>query len=937
MSATSPQVTSTEHPRYTAYVCSHTHWDREWYGSFQQFRYRFVRLVDRLLDMLEANPEYRCFNLDGQTIALEDYLEVKPEQRPRLEKFIRERRILIGPWYILPDEWLVSGESTIRNYLRGRAGCREFGVEPPNVGYLPDMFGHLSQIPQLLRGLGMDNAIFWRGLSGDEWMTELWWEGSDGSRVLGIHLPEYCGYCNFAFFLGSLPPETRAKLPADTSGAYMVTADLDYTVDAVRDIADRAIAKSRSAQLLFMNGVDHMEPQAQTSEILRRAAERYPDLELRHATFQEFIDAVRDSTPADLQVVKGEHRSTVVARESSAIIIQNILSSRIHLKIANATCQTLLERWVEPFASAAAILGHSYPQGLIHTAWKMLLRNHPHDSIGGCSIDEVHYQMEARFSEVEDLATLLTVASLHEICGDIRTDDLPEDELPYFLFNPLNWTVSELVTVQIDIDEDWLKKQGITIHPDNIYRTLRNLRIAEWDGTPVEFHVQHIEYITSHRPWISSFAPLFMVARFTVALAARDLPPLGYKGYRIGLPKKERRLADRHGSTNPAVLANEHIRVEIHGDGTLAISGEAAGSKTLTGLHYFEDGGDNGDGYTYSPPRHDAVVTSRRSRTQITRLHDERAIQAVAVDYDLELPASVTADRQHRSPETVIQRIRSIFRLGPDSKRLDVETTLTNVAKDHRLRVCFDVTGKSDSHSAEMHFDVLERPNQIEQPSEEVWMEDMPLERPQQAFVSYEHLAVANFGLPEYEIVPGKGESVLKLTLLRAVNYLGAGGHANTIVGGAGPYIETPQQQLLGRTYTFRYSIIPHDGRLEKNDVQRQAHQHNALWRGYMSDRHSGFLSGSGNSFFEVTGDNIVLSAIKQVENAPGEYVVRVWSSGVKASTAVFKWHRPPHSAQLANLAEEALQELELKDGTAQVEVNPKQIVTVRFTSGKGK
>src|SRR5690606_27902409 len=127
----------------------------------------------------------------------------------------------------------------------------------------------------------------------------------------------------------------------------------------------------------------------------------------------------------------------------------------------------------------------------------------------------------------------------------------------------------------------------------------------------------------------------------------------------------------------------------------------------------------NGDGYTYSPPRHDTLVTSRAGRVQVTRLHDEKAIQAVAVDYDLEIPVSVTPDRQHRSSEMITQRIRSIFRLGPDSKRVDVETTLTNLAKDHRLRVCFDVPGKSDTHFAEMQFDVVERQNRIDQPSEE--------------------------------------------------------------------------------------------------------------------------------------------------------------------------------------------------------------------------
>jgi len=735
-----------------------------------------------------------------------------------------------------------------------------------------------------------------------------------------------------AFFYHSLPVEART-LPEDPGGHIMMNEDTEFAVGAVRAIADRAISKSRTGNLLMMNGVDHMEPQPQVPEILREARNRYPDVEFRHATFQEFIDAMRLSVPDDLQVVKGEQRTTALAKESGAIIIQNILSSRIHLKIANATCQTLLERWVEPFATAAAGLGHEYPQGLINTAWKMLLRNHPHDSIGGCSIDEVHYQMEARFSEVEDLATVLTDASLYQVCGSIDTSSLADNELPYFVFNPLNWTVSDLMKVQIEVPEEWLKKQGVLTHPDNIYRSIRNLRICEWDGTPADFHIENIEYVTAHRPWIAQFGPLFQVVRFTAWLSARELPPLGYKGYRIGMVKKEKRLADRHGSTAATVLENDHIRLEIETDGTVSVSTPELGKQVLRGLHYFEDGGDNGDGYTYSPPRHDAVVSSRAGRVQVTQLADEAAVKAVAVDYELDLPAAVTPDRQHRACDTVKQRIRSIFRLGPDSRRVDVETTLTNVAKDHRLRVCFDVTGSADKHLAEMQFDVLERANHVPQPTEEIWLEDMPLERPQQAFISYENLAIANFGLPEYEVVEGGDHCVLKLTLLRAVNYLGAGGHANTIVGGAGPHIETPQQQVLGRSYTFRYSLIPHNGDWLKSGVQQQAHQHNALWRGMLSDPHPGQLPPDHFSFFNVTGEGIVLSAVKKVETEPNSYLVRVWNSAEGAKVAKFSWHQQPKAMHLANLAEEIQATLDpATNGTISVEVKPKQIVTLRFT-----
>ncbi|MEI7632942.1 MAG: glycoside hydrolase family 38 C-terminal domain-containing protein [bacterium] len=931
--------------KYTAYFCSHTHWDREWYGSFQEFRMRLVRLMDRLMNLLETDPDYRCFNLDGQTIVVEDYLEVKPEERARLEKHIRAGRIAIGPWYILPDEWLESGEAAIRNLLRGREICREFGVEPPRFGYLPDMFGQISQMPQILKRFGYDKTIMWRGLTGDHYMSELWWESPDGSRVLAFHLPEYCGYGNAAFFYAALPPESRT-LPPDTPGAHMVAHDVDFAVNALRTVADRAIAKSRSGALLFMNGVDHMEPQKTTPEIIRRANQSLGDVELRHATFGEFMEALAERSPADLQIIRGEQRSTGTSRENWQAVLPNILSSRIYLKIANACCQTLLERWAEPFCSAAAMIGNEYPQGMIRTGWKWLLQNHPHDSIGGCSTDAVHRHMETRFEWAGEIADTMANKSIHQITNAIRTDELDENDMAYFVFNPLNWTVNDLVIVDIDFDEEsgWMRRQNLQLNRDNIYQTMRNLRITNWDGSPVAYEVLDVRYLTHHRPWREEFGPTFQTIRFNVALWAENLPPLGYKGYRAGAVKKARRLPNRHASAQPARMSNEHLTVDVNPNGTLRVTGPALGGKVLDNLHYFEDGGDNGDGYTYSPPRHDQVVTSLGGKAaQITRLIDEDAVQAIAVDYTLDLPREVTPDRQHRSEETVPCKIRSVFRLGKHSRRIDVETTLTNAAKDHRLRVCFDVERQSGSHVAEMQFDVVTRRNRVDQPAEEVWGEDMPIEQPQQGFMSCSNLAIANSGLPEYEVAdPPLSRSdlaanepamaAIKLTLLRAVRFLGAGAHPNTIMGGAGPMIETPEQQMIGRTLIFRYALIPHTDDWISAGAQRQAHQHNAMWRGMTTGRHAGTLPAAQHSFFEVSGDNIVLSALKQVENKPHEYVARFWNSGVTTGDAVINWAIRPSSVHLSNLAEDVLEPLKIgRDGTVSVKVKPKEIATILF------
>ena len=216
------------------HVISHTHWDREWYLTHEQFRFRLVALIDRLLDLLDADPSYKYFHLDGQTIVLEDYLEIRPEQETRLRTAIADGRILIGPWYVMPDEFLVSGESLVRNLLRGHRISREFGTPMP-VGYLPDLFGHVGQMPQIWRQFGFDNTILWRGFGGAS--AEYWWDAPDGSRLLMMHLPPE-GYCN----------------------ATRIVFDPEAMMARAKEKVDFERGRTRTGQALLMNGVDHVEP-----------------------------------------------------------------------------------------------------------------------------------------------------------------------------------------------------------------------------------------------------------------------------------------------------------------------------------------------------------------------------------------------------------------------------------------------------------------------------------------------------------------------------------------------------------------------------------------------------------------------------------------------------------------------------------------------------
>ena len=163
MTAASERVRQTDPTRQVGIV-PHTHWDREWYAPFQRYRVQLVHLVDDLLDLLEADPSFTRFLLDGQTAVIDDYLAVRPEAEPRLRALAGAGRLQVGPWMILMDEFMVSGETIVRNLQHGLARAAALGGDAAmRVGYLPDMFGHIAQMPQLLRLAGLEHAVVWRG------------------------------------------------------------------------------------------------------------------------------------------------------------------------------------------------------------------------------------------------------------------------------------------------------------------------------------------------------------------------------------------------------------------------------------------------------------------------------------------------------------------------------------------------------------------------------------------------------------------------------------------------------------------------------------------------------------------------------------------------------------------------------------------------------
>ena len=149
--------------KLTVHIISHSHWDREWYMPLEKHKLKLVDLINDNLEMLSENPEYRSFHLDGQTIVLDDYLEICPEKKKEIKRLVEEGRLVTGPWYVLQDEFLTSGEANIRNLLTGCREAEEYGKNC-RVGYFPDAFGNVGQMPQILKQAGMEAVVFGRGV-----------------------------------------------------------------------------------------------------------------------------------------------------------------------------------------------------------------------------------------------------------------------------------------------------------------------------------------------------------------------------------------------------------------------------------------------------------------------------------------------------------------------------------------------------------------------------------------------------------------------------------------------------------------------------------------------------------------------------------------------------------------------------------------------------
>jgi mannosylglycerate hydrolase len=900
--------------KYHITVVSHTHWDRAWYVTFQEFRARLVRLVDRLLKILENQPEFRLFMLDGQMAVLEDYLEVRPQRQAELERFCRQGRLKVGPWYVLSDEFLVSPEALIRNLMIGQRMGEAYGGVG-RLGYVPDGFGHIAQLPQILCGFGIDNAFFWRGLGeeGERLGTEFSWKALDGSAVTTIWMP--WGYHNISNLGYGIHW-------GDTS---QMAFDPELALAQIQKAVDDLIPMAHTDAILLMNGIDHEEAEPRLPEMIQQANQSLDIGTFEQGSLEDHLDRIRQQNPS-LPEYSGEFRWGKYSE-----ILQGVYATRIYLKQANQRIENLLERYTEPLAAMAWLSGGQVADGtqdLLWTAWRWLLRNHPHDDIYGSGIDLVHEEMMYRFSQAEQIGEIVVRDSFRQLARQI--DFTGQEGMPVLVYNPLGWARYEMAIGNLDFDFD---------DP-----TANHFRVVNNQGQPVPHQVLGDETLF----WMETLKAN-RKRRIKVAFQA-DVPACGYATYFVQ-PARDVviQVKDEDWKIETDGAENRYMAFKIEADGSITIRDKTSGT-TYAGLHHFEDVEDAGDEYSYSPCRFSKVISTVGKPAAIRLVVSGPNLATFEVRRNLVVPESLADDRQHRSKKKVTLPIHSKITLYRGQPGLYLETEVDNLAKDHQLSAVFPASLNPRQVFVDESFAVLPRP--IDLPAAEGWIEDPTPLMHQRAFIDLSEdghgLAILNRGLPAVEVRRKEGGTQINLILLRCVGWLSRDDLVTRRVA-AGPLAPAPGAQCPGK-FRFEYAILPHSG--DWKQVYPTAYGYISPMLAQRADTHEGLKLREMNitrddpgkikpipwprggilpdrfSFIAADNQGLMLSSIHRGEGGLG-LIARFYNLSSEAIRGRFTMDLSLAEAWLTNMNEEPQEKLLLLDEhTFDVSFRGQQVIT---------
>ena len=934
-----------------------THWDREYRWSFPETQLRLLEAFDVLVDSMEKDKRFHAFHTDSQVCMIDDYLALRPKRKDAVKKLVREGRLQIGPWYTLPAQFLVSGESLTRNLLLGHKISRELGGVM-KVGYNIFSWGQVSQLPQLYKQFGIDTILFYRGIDQSALdKLEFWWDAPDGSRALGItfaefHRLNFWVYVYKPYIFGIKPGTNPKGFKRDGNEGIMTNIcdafsddinhhileqpnheDIDAALEGMKDLMNTLVDKSSTSQLLFLQGFDQESPDPAVPDLVEKINEKIDYGKIEVSTLPDYITRLKDEldengTTKDFSVLSSEMLSVEKQDDPFGPLYPGVFSARMPIKLHNHDCEVRMEKWAEPAAVWAELLGMDYPKEALQASWKELLQNQQHDGIGGCHVDRITTAMLERYANIRDVAETVSRNALNHIISKIDLSILTEDSIGVIVFNPHIYPQSSMVEAVIDVPLEFDSGIDQKHFKDSAIEMFDN----KGNKQPCQVLSQQKETVYAYLKYGSHTQ--FDARRNTLVFEASSIPPLGYKVF-TARPLKNVEVSLQNIVTKPRTLENQFLLVEINSDGSFDLLDKSTGYQYRK-LNTFEDEGEQGGPLKFIPPKNEGAYSTEGHAADIVLQHNGPVSGCYRIEREWMLPAELESDLKihvphglqwidhsepYRSKRRVALQIVTEIVLRKDCKLLEIRTKVDNTVKDHRLRVVFPVDLKAKNVWADSPYEIVKREIQREIGTD--WYEKPLRTFPSSSFVDVSNgingLALMHYGISEYEVSDDEQQAIY-LTLLRAFRT-------------AGNPSETHEQQVLAQCpgkHEFRYAIYPHAGDWQEGEVEKQAQIFTAPMRIAQCTKHSGELKSDSVSFLDISNKKLVLSAVKKAESKDA-VIVRFFNPSDEIQDGELRCFAKLLHASKVSLEEVEMEKLEINslDNTVAFSVKPGEIYSI--------
>lgn len=898
-----------------------------------------VDFINDLLDIMDEIPDYH-FLLDSQAVPIEDYLEIMPENKERLKKFISAGRINAGPWYSALDMNLISGESIVRNMLYGHMLVEEFGPVM-KVGYTPFGWGQCSQLPQIYRGFGIEVAFFYRGVTKDQLpKAEFTWRGADGSTLLtsrfgtGARYNFYFDVWRKAFYSGMEHRLNRRFHWKEDATPFKLTDEgnrydhgyvfpenrpiqSDQVEESFKDLLAREKEQFGLGEIAFMHGMDTTTPDLREDEVIRSCQEHLEgDDTLFYSSMPNYAEALLEASKGkDLIEINGEARHMKFNEFGFSYIGNDMLSARSRQKAFMTVVENHLTRVVEPFTCQADLLGLAYPVKYLDVAWKQYLKCHPHDTIGGCGIDRIEEDTMYRLRDVMSSANVVCSEALMAIQGEIDTESFGQDGVVLTVYNPSPYVRSELVTAHVDVPQELELKAGFGLEDDQ--------------GGVVPFAIEPTGYFGKVFRDHADLALMSYADEFTVRFEAKEVPALGYKSFIL----KAGEVVPLTPKEESFVLENDQVRATINENGTVDLE-ELSSGRVYSGLNYFLDEGEVGHSWSRVKPIDDLVIDSRKVKAKRTWLRQSPVENCIEAELVLEIPKTTPRSDERfdwrqtkrEAKELVSTTIQVRYSLGKNDPSLGVEVEFENQCHNHRLRAHFPTRLDADESFAESPFDVVTR--QFRRREENPYSHFPNLTFPMLRFAGVKtdegSFAILSGGLKEYEVLDDE-TATMAITLMRAYenNFCTAGDFDLEARHG-------DLAQGIGK-HLYQYKIYPGQTGRSHELLFREADRFSAPMMAAETRARSGTLP-STYGLLEIDNPCWVVSGMKRASRS-SDLMIRIFNCSDETQAGAFQFQKAPTAAQRTDLNEEPIdKEAKLEGNQIKMELSPKEIATVLVT-----